>query len=599
VRLKVADVVVTDDGLGTNNLAVTGPDAGAFEVDSNGLYVRAGTALDFETKSSYAVSVEVNDPGVGADPDATASFALTVTDVVELPPTAPTLVISEVAPWGSGNSPYGADWFEVTNTGAAAVSLAGWRMDDSTNAFTSSVALNGIASIGPGESVIFMETADLATARTSFLTTWFGANPPAALQVGSYSGGGVGLSTTADAVNLFDAAGVVRAAVSFGLSPAGPFPSFDNAAGLNNAAITQLSVVGVRGAFAAANDANEIGSPGNTGPAGRLIVSEVAPWSSGNSPVGADWFEVTNVGDAPLAIAGWKVDDNSESPVAAVALNGITSIAPGESVIFIETADLAGAKATFLATWFGVNPPANLQVGNYTGGAIGLSTGGDAVNLYDPAGVVRARVFFAASPAGPTFATFDNAAGLNNAGLTVLAVPGVNGAFVAAGDANEIGSPGAITADTIAPTVTYSGNAGTYNVGQVVAIECVAADGQSGVASTTCESIEGPAWSFPLGVNTFSATATDAAGNVSTPVSTSFTVIVTTPSLQALVSAFSSNGGVATALNAKLAAAANARLPLVRAVHLATFVIQARIESGRSLTADEAATLIGLASGLW
>ena len=129
----------------------------------------------------------------------------------------------------------------------------------------------------------------------------------------------------------------------------------------------------------------------------------------------ADWFEVTNIGAGPVDITGWKVDDSSESPVAAVPLNGITSIAPGESVIFIETANLAGAQAAFLNTWFGANPPADLQIGSYTGSGIGLSTGGDAVNLYDASGVLKARVFFGPSPAGPSFPTFDNAAGLNNA----------------------------------------------------------------------------------------------------------------------------------------------------------------------------------------
>ena len=73
-RIKVADVVITDDGLGTNNLTVTGADAGVFEVDSNGLYIKAGTILDFETKTSYSVTVEVDDPTVGGTPDASADF---------------------------------------------------------------------------------------------------------------------------------------------------------------------------------------------------------------------------------------------------------------------------------------------------------------------------------------------------------------------------------------------------------------------------------------------------------------------------------------------------------------------------------------------
>ena len=36
-----------------------------------------------------------------------------------MPIVLPALVITEVAPWGSGNgnTPYGADWFEVTNIG--------------------------------------------------------------------------------------------------------------------------------------------------------------------------------------------------------------------------------------------------------------------------------------------------------------------------------------------------------------------------------------------------------------------------------------------------------------------------------------------------
>ena len=81
------------------------------------------------------------------------------------------LVISEVAPWGSGNNtPYGVDWFEVTNTGASAVTLTGWKMDDNSNAFANAVLLNGVTTIAPGESVIFMETANLAAASGSILS---------------------------------------------------------------------------------------------------------------------------------------------------------------------------------------------------------------------------------------------------------------------------------------------------------------------------------------------------------------------------------------------------------------------------------------------
>lgn len=453
-RIKVADIAITDDGLGANSLNVTGADAAFFDVESSGLYIKAGTVLDFETKSSYAVTVNVDDTTVGTTPDASVGYTLTVTDVLN-ENEVPSLIISEVAAWSSGNSPVGADWFEITNTGVAPVTLTGWRVDDSSASFAAALPLNGVTSIAPGESVIFLESADPTAIAAAFRNTWFGANPPAGLQIGTYTGGGIGLSTGGDEVNIYNAAGVLQAKVVFGASPAGPvFATFNNAAGLNNATISQLSAVGVNGAFIAVNDANEIGSPGTVG---RLFISEVSPWSSGNSPVGADWFEVTNGTAFPVDITGWKVDDSSGSPAAALALNGITVINAGESVIFFESATPATTEATFRNTWFGANSPAGLRFGSYTGGGIGLSTGGDAVNLYNAAGVLRASVLFGASPAGPAFPSFDNAAALNNVTISQLSAVGVNGAFLAANPlagSTEIGSPGRIFGTGPNPTPT-------------------------------------------------------------------------------------------------------------------------------------------------
>ncbi len=260
--IKVADILVTDDGIGTNKLTLSGADANFFEITGTALYIKAGTVLDYETKTSYNITINVDDTTVGTTPDATTTYSLAVIDVVNETPPASTLFISEVAPWSSGNSPVGADWFEVSNTGTSAVNITGWKFDDNSNSFASSVALNGITGIAPGESVIFLETATPATTIPLFISTWFGANPPAGLQVGSYTGSGVGLSTGGDAVNLYNSSGLLQASVIFGSSPSGPFSTFDNAAGLNNVTISQMSTVGVNGAFIAANDVNEIGSPG-------------------------------------------------------------------------------------------------------------------------------------------------------------------------------------------------------------------------------------------------------------------------------------------------------------------------------------------------
>lgn len=173
------------------------------------------------------------------------------------------IIISEAAPYASGNTVYGADWFELTNTGTSAIDITGWRVDDSSGSFAASVALRGVISIAAGESVIFIESnasgSNDSGINSSFRSAWFGTDSTAGLAIGNYGSSGVGLSTGGDALNIFDISGSLVANISFGDSTAGR--SFDNAAGLNNAAIAQLSVEGINGAFTAFNGA-EIGSPG-------------------------------------------------------------------------------------------------------------------------------------------------------------------------------------------------------------------------------------------------------------------------------------------------------------------------------------------------
>jgi hypothetical protein len=81
-HIKVADINVTDDALGSNTLALTGTDAAFFEIVGNALYLKAGTVLDFESKSSYAVAVTVDDPTLGGTPDAiSTTYTLNVSNV--------------------------------------------------------------------------------------------------------------------------------------------------------------------------------------------------------------------------------------------------------------------------------------------------------------------------------------------------------------------------------------------------------------------------------------------------------------------------------------------------------------------------------------
>ncbi|GEM_PF-1676346 len=83
--IRVADVTITDDGLGTNNLSLSGADAALFEITGSSLYLKAGAALDHETNPVLDVTVAVNDPAVGANPDDSESLAISITDVNEAP----------------------------------------------------------------------------------------------------------------------------------------------------------------------------------------------------------------------------------------------------------------------------------------------------------------------------------------------------------------------------------------------------------------------------------------------------------------------------------------------------------------------------------
>jgi hypothetical protein len=74
--IRLADVSVTDDGLGTNTFSVSGADASAFEVVGGQLRLKAGTVLNYATKKAYSVTVNVDDTTVGGTPDASVNYTL-------------------------------------------------------------------------------------------------------------------------------------------------------------------------------------------------------------------------------------------------------------------------------------------------------------------------------------------------------------------------------------------------------------------------------------------------------------------------------------------------------------------------------------------
>jgi len=100
-RIKVADIVITDDASGSNTISLSGADAASFEVSGNALFLKAGTALNFEAKASYAVTVSASDPSLSGSSPVSAAFKLSISDVNEVPgTTVETIVVAIKLPSG-------------------------------------------------------------------------------------------------------------------------------------------------------------------------------------------------------------------------------------------------------------------------------------------------------------------------------------------------------------------------------------------------------------------------------------------------------------------------------------------------------------------
>ena len=154
-----------------------------------------------------------------------------------------------------------------------------------------------------------------------------------------------------------------------------------------------------------------------------------------------------------------------------------------------------------------------------------------------------------------------------------------------------------INIDKTPPAITYSGNAGSYTVDQTVSITCTATDNLSGVASSTCANANDPAYTYALGSNTLSATATDKAGNTGSG-STSFTVSVNAASLDSLISRFVADAGVAQSLKDQVSSIASAPNSNSKAGKLGGFDHLLSAQSGKSISQQDASTLQRLAQAL-
>ena len=163
-RVKVADIAVTDDGRGTNSLALSGADASKFELVGNALFLKAGTALNFESQTSYAVTVSASDSTVAGSSAVSTSYALGVTNVNETPSITSSGSVSTIEDTAIAFTVVGADVDAGTTLTYSAGSAAKGTITGGTNGafvYTPNANANGADSF-----VVTVSDGKLSTTQT-------------------------------------------------------------------------------------------------------------------------------------------------------------------------------------------------------------------------------------------------------------------------------------------------------------------------------------------------------------------------------------------------------------------------------------------------
>ena len=225
---------------------------------------------------------------------------------------------------------------------------------------------------------------------------------------------------------------------------------------------------------------------------------------SSSGPGGtADWFELSNVGDTAADITGYKMDDGSFSSSSAVPLSGVTTIPPGESVIFVETA-LPLTDLPAFRTFWGLS--ASAQVGSYTGSGVSLGSGGDGVVIYTGSNVEVNRIqSTGAAITGNSFYYVYNSFGTLLSTGNPVSAEGTVGAFRSVNALGNIGSPG-VSASSLELAFTSSLSK-FAKVGQTYSSP-ITFQKKNGIDVATLSIASGPAWLSLSNISQSGATLT-------------------------------------------------------------------------------------------
>jgi hypothetical protein len=317
---------------------------------------------------------------------------------------------------------------------------------------------------------------------------------------------------------------------------------------------------------------------------GLTTTASITIAYDGTAPV------ITSTAPAPDGSNGWYVTPASVSWDVSDTISGVSSRSGCDPAALSPSA--AGAITC-----------------SATNGA-GLSGSSTFAYKYDPSpaiitptlsGTLGSNGWYTTAPSvtwavSDSLSGIDSTSGCDNTTLTAetagtsLTCTVVNGAGLMSS------STVLLKYDGTAPTVTWSGNLGSYDADATVTLTCAATDGLSGIATSTCRDITVPGYTIPAAGLTYSATAADVAGNTGTG-STTVRLSTTPDGLCRLVTAWVNQDGVAHSLCVKLAKAAT-DASNGKPKNLDAFRNELAAQSGKSITAEHADILTRLSRAI-
>lgn len=346
----------------------------------------------------------------------------------------------------------------------------------------------------------------------------------------------------------------------------------------------------------------------------RVVITQVDDCATGNNlrearivvnntvippaPNTAPTVEVTGVADGAgyeigaVPAAGCAADDaedgeSNPAPTLSPISGPLAGVGLGSQTVTCSVTDAGGLSATSSATYAIVDTTAPTLSGAPT-------TGPNGAGWYSTPVTIHWTAADGGSGLDPATVPADTVLSADGAGQTASATVSDR-----AGNTASATSAPAVNIDGTDPVVAFSGET-VYGLLDTVSVTCSATDALSGIATSSCPSASGPAWSFGPGAQALAASAIDRAGN-SASATASFEVTATSSSLCGLVHAFTDHKGTRTSLCAHLTNAERSRSrgqmgPA--AAQLDAFRKEATSRTGKQLTAWQVAILLGWAATL-